>query len=193
MEHIWQSGEDKEANLQGRQVLRQDIWQERDMQQEWSAQAEQLRIENERYRQIFEQLVQEEEKLHAANQERIKNGIHCLFLIPMLFFALLFLTKGEKAVFLLLWILSLFATAAYMIYIEYMDFQVKERLQRYTGSEELSQDGLIGADLEEVEKAVAQLLQQIDEKKALRRRKVQNILRQSGKPADAQRKDTHYE
>ena len=196
MEHLWQqpdnSGHTGDHSPHAGQPSA-GPQQAHDSQQECSPLEEQLRMENEHYKQTLRQLVQEEEKLHAANKERIKNGIHCLFFIPMLFFALLFLTKGEKAVFLVLWVLSLFVTAAYMIYIEYMDFQVKERLSRYAGSEDFSHDGLVGTDLEEFEKAVSQLLDQLDEKKSLRRRKMRQILQQGEKPADITRKDTHYE
>lgn len=155
---------------------------------------EEMRIENEHYRQLFRKLVKEEQQLHTANQKRIRGGIQCLIFIPMIFLILLFLTEGEKVIFLVLWVVSLFAIASYLIYIEYIDFKAQERLQSYAGNEELYHSSLIGEDIEVFEEAVEDLLRQIDEKKAQNRRKMLQMLeQQKEKLSDAERRGKHHD
>ncbi len=134
--------------------------------------------EYEQYKKLFGQLVKEEEQLHTENQRRIKSGVRCLFWIPMLFLALLFLTEGEKVIFLVLWVVSLFVIASYLIYIEYIDFQAQERLHRYTDQGRLAGAGLIGTDIEAFEETVNELLRQIDERKAHSRQRRAELLEQ---------------
>lgn len=133
-------------------------------------------MEYEQYQSLFQQLIKEEEQMHIENQKRIKSGIQCLIWIPMIFLVLLFLTESEKVIFLVLWVVSLFIIASYLIYIEYIDFQAQERLHRYIDQEYISQSGLIGADIEAFEETVSELLRQIDEKKAQNRQKMRQLL-----------------
>ncbi|MDE7310656.1 MAG: hypothetical protein K2N87_03390 [Eubacterium sp.] len=164
--------------------------------------------EQEQYKRLFRQLVNEEEQLHKQNQRRIRSGIRCLVWIPLLFLALLFLTESEKAIFLVLWVVSLFVIAGYLMYIEYIDFQAQERLHRYTGKtrrhkadlaeadtdtdkevfeeaglmgadmEAFEEAGLIGADMEAFEATVLELLRQIEERKTYSRQERLELLRQ---------------
>lgn len=135
-------------------------------------------LELSHYRQLFQKLVEEEEQLHVENQKRIKIGIQCLIWIPMIFMVLLFLTEGEKVIFLILWIASLFMIASYLIYVEYIDFKAQERLHGYQDNEDASNSNLIGSDIEVFEETVAELLRQIDEKKAANREKMLLMLGQ---------------
>lgn len=135
-------------------------------------------MDKEQYQNLFQQLVKEEEQLHIENQKRIKAGIQCLIWIPMIFLLLLFLTESEKVIFLVLWVVSLFVLAAYLIYIEYIDFQAQERLHRYMSQEHISPDRLIGADIEAFEETVTELLRQIDEKKLQNRQRMMQMLEQ---------------
>lgn len=135
-------------------------------------------MDKEQYQDLFLQLVKEEEQLHVENQKRIKAGIQCLIWIPMFFLLLLFLTESEKVIFLVLWVVSLFVLAGYLIYIEYIDFQAQERLQRYMEQEHISPDRLIGADIEAFEETVTELLRQIDEKKQQNRQRMLQMLEQ---------------
>lgn len=147
------------------------------------------------YRQLFQKLVEEEEQLHADNQKRIKIGIHCLIWIPMIFMALLFLTEGEKVIFLILWIASLFLIAAYLIYVEYLDFKAQERLHGYQENEGTgSNSNLIGSDMEVFEETVVQLLRQIDERKAANREKMLLMLGQHyERLSGSERKGAHHD
>lgn len=50
----------------------------------------------------------------------------------MIFLFLLFWTESNKVVFLILWIVSLFLLAAYLILVEYMDYNLQEKLSEIT-------------------------------------------------------------
>lgn len=126
--------------------------------------------ENAQYKQLLQRLAAREKELHAANEKRIRAGIQCLIFIPMLFLFLLFLTESSKVIFLALWIISLFLISSYLIYVEYMDFQARERLLLYQQDVEAFDGALIGSEVEQLEDKMLELLRQIEEKKAESRR-----------------------
>lgn len=135
--------------------------------------------EKEACQSLLRQLLQEEEKLHAENRRRIRAGIRCLIWIPMIFLGLLFLTESEKAIFLVLWVVSLFIISSYLIYIEYIDFQSQEKIRCISDQNQVQNEALIGADIEAFEDTVNELLHQIDAKKAEKRQKMQQLLKGS--------------
>ena len=135
--------------------------------------------EKEACQSLLRQLLQEEEQLHAENRRRIRAGIRCLIWIPMIFLGLLFLTESEKAIFLVLWVVSLFIISSYLIYIEYIDFKSQEKMRRISDQNQVQNEALIGADIEAFEDTVNELLHQIDVKKAEKRQKMQQLLKGS--------------
>lgn len=103
----------------------------------------------EKYEQMYEMLVDYERKIHEKNQKRIKIGLKCIFIIPLIFLILLFWTESNKVVFLILWIVSLFLIAVYLIAVEYMDYNLQEKLKELSEEEgEGEVDALIGKELE---------------------------------------------
>lgn len=54
---------------------------------------------------------------------------------PLVFLALLFLTGSNKVIFLILWIVSLFALSIYLIVVEYMDYNLQEKIMELKGEE----------------------------------------------------------
>lgn len=104
---------------------------------------------NEKYEKMYEKLVDYEQKIHEKNQKRIKVGLKCILIVPLLFLGLLFWTDSNKVVFLILWIVSLFALASYLIFVEYMDYNLQEKLNEIS-EEEHEVDTLLGAEVEEV-------------------------------------------
>lgn len=97
----------------------------------------------EKYEQMYEMLVDYERKIHEKNQKRIRIGLKCILIIPLIFLVLLFWTNSNKVVFLILWIVSLFAIAAYLILVEYMDYNLQEKLNEIN-EEDGKVDSLIG-------------------------------------------------
>ncbi len=103
------------------------------------------------YEKMYQELSEVSRQQHEKNQKRIRTGIKLLFLIPTIFLALLFLTGSNKVVFLILWILSLFIMAFYLITVEYFDYQMQKTTQKWAGDDEKVADetgNLIGQDIE---------------------------------------------
>ena len=85
---------------------------------------------------VYERLMDYERQQHERNQKRIRIGIRLLWIIPLIFLALLFITNSSKIIFLVLWIVSLFGIAIYLILVEYTDYNLQERLREISGDED---------------------------------------------------------
>lgn len=110
----------------------------------------------ESYRRIMEYQNQE----HLRNQKKIRWGIRCVILIPLIFLMLMFSMDSSKVVFLVLWIVSLFTISGYLIYVEYMDYTLQERLTELGIKEDGKIDTLlpnssIDSRLAEMERKIA--------------------------------------
>lgn len=58
-----------------------------------------------------------------------------LLLVPLVFLVLLFLSEGSRVIFLLLWIVSMFGIAAYLIAVEYIDYEMQNKVKKITKKE----------------------------------------------------------
>lgn len=113
-----------------------------------------------KYERMYENLLEYEHKIHNRNQKRIRIGLKCIWIIPLIFLALLFWTGSSKIIFLVLWIVSLFAIAIYLILVEYMDYKLQEKLHELDDDVELS--SLVVGDFENVENILKAAIQRID-------------------------------
>lgn len=84
---------------------------------------------------IYGELVDFQDRLHAQNLKRIHIGLLCVLIIPMIFLALMFITDSNKVIWLILWIVSLFAISSYLIVVEYGDYNLQHRINSITGSD----------------------------------------------------------
>lgn len=132
----------------------------------------------EKYHQFYLQLLSFEEEKHKQNQEKIRIGIKFLFWVPLVFLALMFLTDSSKVIFLVLWIASLFGIAAYLIYAEYSDFELQEKIRRYKESEDEEDEYLIGGEIEALEETLTEIARILDEKKLQNKEKLLEAIRQ---------------
>lgn len=82
-----------------------------------------------------------------------------IIIIPLIFLITSFLIHSSKLVFLILWIVSLFGIAFYLIGIEYMDFKMQEKLASM-GEREVNP--LIGEKIVEVTGRVDERANAID-------------------------------
>ena len=78
------------------------------------------------YEESYRRIMEYQNEEHLRNQKKIRWGIRCVILIPMIFLMLMFSMDSSKVVFLVLWIVSLFTISAYLIYVEYMDYTLQE-------------------------------------------------------------------
>ena len=88
-----------------------------------------------RYHQMFDRLVSEVTAIHQANQQRIHKGLWGMVIVLVLYLTLLFVTQGSKVIILLLWIMTMFALAAYLIAVEYLNHELKKTLEHITQME----------------------------------------------------------
>lgn len=51
------------------------------------------------YEKLYDMLLGYEQEIHKKNQKRIRIGLRCLIIIPLIFLALLFWTESSKIVF----------------------------------------------------------------------------------------------
>lgn len=98
------------------------------------------------YRAAYEHYIAYEENLHEQNVKKIRTGIKINIFLPLIFLIISFLTSGSKLVFLILWILSLFGIAFYLIHVEYDDYKMRVRRQEFINKnpDEVVPDALIG-------------------------------------------------
>ena len=129
--------------------------------------------EKSKYEEMYEKLLVYEQKMHETNQKRIKIGLKCIWIIPLIFLALLFWTDSNKVVFLILWIASLFGIAVYLILVEYADYNLQEKLNEIT-NEEKKPEALLGQEIDEVEIKVKNVLQKMDDTLNVEQNEVEN-------------------
>lgn len=100
--------------------------------------------ERDKYHQLYDRLLDEVKRLHELIKVGIRQGLKMLVIVPLLFMVVMFLTQGSKGIFLVLWIVSTFVLAAFLIALEYVDHGIQKRLEAITGMEnELPDDSLM--------------------------------------------------
>ena len=117
---------------------------------------------NDQFRDMYEKLMAYENSLHEQNQRRIKIGLRCIYIIPLIFLILLFVTDSSKIVFLVLWIVSLFAIAIYLISVEYVDYKLQEKMNEISGRDD-AVESLIS--VEQMQEKVSDIVEKIDKTK----------------------------
>lgn len=118
-------------------------------------------MSNDKYRKAYNMVIEYEKEAHRKNQKRIAVGLKLIIIIPLIFLALLFFTGSSKVIFLILWIVSLFILAAYLITVEYMDYNLMERMAKLRGQDDdMENYDLIGNDA--MENRIRDVLDKID-------------------------------
>lgn len=130
-----------------------------------------------RYKQLYQELRTQQEKLHEQNRKRIHIGIRLILFVPLLFLLLMFLTDSRKVVFLTLWIASLFLIAAYLFYVEYADFRI-QKLMAELGKKEAEPLSLLPDGTEQLAENTPELLRRIDKKLPDNRKNIRHIILQ---------------
>lgn len=78
---------------------------------------------------VYEKFMELQQQVHVKNQKKIQVGLKVNILLPLVFLVISFISNRSKLVFLVLWIVSLFGIAFYLLYVEYMDFKLQEQLR----------------------------------------------------------------
>ena len=113
----------------------------------------------EKYKEMYDKFINYEQNLHQHNQKRIRVGLKINIILPLFFLILSFAISEGKLVFLLLWIISLFGIATYLIYVEYSDYKAESNI-----TEKLDYAGdLIDAEKQKIEAEIAERKEQLKE------------------------------
>ena len=114
----------------------------------------------EKYKEMYDKFINYEQNLHQHHQKRIRVGLKINIILPLFFLILSFAISEGKLVFLLLWIISLFGIATYLIYVEYSDYKMLEQLKELGVDEDaLREDvNLIGEGVQQAESNITEKL-----------------------------------
>lgn len=108
---------------------------------------------------IFDKMLDYYTQSHRKNKKRIRVGMVCMIVIPLIFLMLMFTMNSSKIVYLVFWIISLFALCTYLIAVEYMDYNLQERMKElgvtsYKKKEAIIGPKVIGQDIENLKERI---------------------------------------
>ena len=117
-------------------------------------------FDDKRLREMYDKLVGYEKTIHEQNQKRIKIGLRCIYIIPLFFLVLLMIVPdSSKIIFLVLWIVSLFAIAVYLIGVEYVDYKLQEKMNEIRGCDAQSVSPVV-----QIEDRVQEIAERVEQK-----------------------------
>lgn len=121
---------------------------------------EQPLSDDKRLHEMYDKLVGYEKTIHEQNQKRIKIGLRCIYIIPLFFLVLLMIVPdSSKIIFLVLWIVSLFAIAVYLIGVEYVDYKLQEKMNEISGCDAQSVSPVV-----QIEDRVQEIAERVEQK-----------------------------
>ena len=121
---------------------------------------EQPLSDDKRLREMYDKLVGYEKTIHEQNQKRIKIGLRCIYIIPLFFLVLLMIVPdSSKIIFLVLWIVSLFAIAVYLIGVEDVDYKLQEKMNEISGCDAQSVSPVV-----QIEDRVQEIAERVEQK-----------------------------
>ena len=115
-----------------------------------------------KYERMYDILLDYEQKIHLKNQKRIRIGLKCLIIIPLIFLAMLFWTGSSKTIFLVLWIVSLFILAAYLVFVEYSNYKLQEKLNELDERGDAGVEALIGPGVPAIDGPLKSAVKKLD-------------------------------
>lgn len=115
-----------------------------------------------KYEKMYDILLDYEQNIHQKNQKKIRIGLKCVVLIPLIFLILLFWTESSKIIFLVLWIVSVFVIATYLIAVEYQDYKLQEKLNELNDRGNVPVESLLGEGILGTEDIIKNAIQRID-------------------------------
>ncbi len=135
--------------------------------------------DRQRYESLYEEMLLRSMEIHENNKKRLRAGLITLAVVPVVLVAVRALTDSDKVVFLLLWIIFMFAICSYLIGVEYLDDSIRKTLEEVTREEVEFDDLYLRPDqmqerLHEKAKERQELLQEhFEEKQELLQNKIE--------------------
>ena len=121
------------------------------------------------FKEVFSKFVDYQQSVHLANQKRIQVGLKVNILLPLVFLVLSFAISSAKLVFLILWIISLFGIAGYLIYVEYSDYKMMQQLEEFGVELEVDKIDrrLLGDSVQQVESIAKDIEERVEHHKEM--------------------------
>ena len=132
-----------------------------------------------KYEELYDRFMDYQTKVHEANQKRIRLGLKVNIFFPLIFLTLCFLTDGSKLIFLILWIVSLFGIAFYLMYVEYSDDKLHRQMKAFGlgGNGDMEDESsLISFGVENTETKALKHMENVDRSIEEKKQEVQNAL-----------------
>ncbi len=88
-----------------------------------------------RYEELYNRLLERGMALHENNRKRIKAGLIFLVLFTVLMILIRYITDSDRVVFMILWVVGMFAASIYLISVEYIDDSIQKTLEEVSERE----------------------------------------------------------
>ena len=114
-----------------------------------------------RYEELYNRLLERGITLHENNKKRIRIGLIFLIVFTVLMILIRLITDSDRVVFMILWVVGMFAASIYLISVEYIDDSIQKTLEEVSDRE--ADFGELLPDSEEVRVKVQSRIQEKQE------------------------------
>lgn len=111
------------------------------------------------YEALYARLLERGEALHRSNQKRIRIGLIFLAVFTVGMILVRLATGSDRVVFMVLWVVGMFAASIYLISVEYIDSSLQKTLEEVTERE--TEFGELLPDTEEVREKIYERISEI--------------------------------
>ena len=111
-----------------------------------------------RYEELYNKLLDRGMALHESNKKRIRTGLIFLAVFTVLMILIRLITDSDRVVFMILWLVGMFAISIYLISVEYIDDSIRKTLEDV--SEREADFGELLPDSEQVRERVHSHIQE---------------------------------
>ena len=88
-----------------------------------------------RYEELYNRLLERGMALHENNKKRIRFGLIFLIVFTVLMILIRMITDSDRVVFMILWVVGMFAASIYLISVEYIDDSIQKTLEEVSERE----------------------------------------------------------
>ena len=111
-----------------------------------------------RYEELYNRLLDRGMALHENNKKRIRAGLVSLAVFTVLMILVRLMTDSDRVVFMILWVVGMFAISIYLISVEYIDDSIRKTLEEVSDRE--ADFGVLLPDTEQVREMVQTRIQE---------------------------------
>ena len=87
------------------------------------------------YEALYDRLLERGEALHRSNTIRIRAGLIFLAVFTVSMILIRWITDSDRVVFMVIWVIGMFAASIYLISVEYIDSTIQKTLEEVTERE----------------------------------------------------------